>query len=94
MLLYNGQLDVIVGAPLTERFLQVLEWSGKSEYLKAEKKIWKIGTDVAGYVRAVKNFYQVSSYIGCNLTWYDAELISPDSDAMQMIHLSRVPLEG
>ena len=58
--MYNGQLDVIVGAPLTERFLQVLEWSGKSKYLKAEKKVWKIGTDVAGYVRAVDNFYQVS----------------------------------
>ena len=57
--MYNGQLDVIVGVPLTERFLQVLEWSGKSRYLKAEKKVWKIGTDVAGYVRAVDSFYQV-----------------------------------
>jgi hypothetical protein len=52
-------LDIIVGAPLTERFLQVLEWSGKSQYLKAEKKVWKIDTDVAGYVRTVNNFHQV-----------------------------------
>lgn len=58
-MLFNGQFDIIVGAPLTERFLQVLEWSGKSKYLKAEKKVWKVGTDVAGYVRAVDDFYQV-----------------------------------
>lgn len=60
VLLYNGQLDLIVGAPLTERFLQVLKWSGQSEYLKAEKKVWKIGEDLAGYIRGVNNFYQVN----------------------------------
>lgn len=59
VLLYNGQLDIIVGAPLTERYLQVLEWSHKSDYLKAEKQVWKLGADVAGYVRKVNNFYQV-----------------------------------
>ncbi len=62
VLLYNGQLDLIVGAPLTERFLQVLQWSGQSDFLKAERKLWRIGEDVAGYVRAVNNFYQVSTY--------------------------------
>ena len=60
VLLYNGQLDLIVGGPLTESFLQVLKWSGQSEYLKADKKVWKIDDDVAGYVRAVNSFYQVS----------------------------------
>ena len=59
VLLYNGQLDLIVGGPLTESFLQVLEWSGKNEYLKTDRKVWKIGEDLAGYVRSVKNFYQV-----------------------------------
>ena len=59
VLLYNGQLDLIVGGPLTEKFLQVLEWSGKAAYLKADRKVWRVGDDVAGYVRAVNNFYQV-----------------------------------
>ena len=59
VLIYNGQLDLIVGAPLTERFLQVLSWSGKDKYLKVDRKVWRIGEDVAGYVRAVDNFYQV-----------------------------------
>jgi vitellogenic carboxypeptidase-like protein len=61
VLIYNGQLDLIVGAPLTERFLQVLQWSGQKEYLSVQKKIWKVkGSDeVAGYIRQVSNFWQV-----------------------------------
>ncbi|XP_070566822.1 probable serine carboxypeptidase CPVL isoform X2 [Ptychodera flava] len=52
---YNGQLDIIVANPLTQRFLAKLEWKRAAEYRKAERTIWKInnGTDVAGYVRAV-----------------------------------------
>ena len=57
-LLYNGQLDVIVGAPLTERYLAVLPWSGLQQYLKAERMVWRIGDDVAGYVRQVESFMQ------------------------------------
>ncbi len=48
---------------MTERFLQVLEWSGQSKYLKANKTVWKIGDDLAGYIRAVNNFYQVCSVL-------------------------------
>ena len=59
MLLYNGQLDFIVGGPLTERFLQVLKWSGQEDYLKADRTIWRIGDKVAGYVRQVGKFMQV-----------------------------------
>lgn len=60
-LLYNGQLDVIVGAPLTERYLTVLPWSGLQQYLKAERMVWRIGDDVGGYVRQVDSFMQVSA---------------------------------
>ena len=66
-MLYNGQLDLIVGAPLTERFLQVLKWSGTSTYLQANRKVWKIGDDLAGYVRAAGNFYQVKGDQFCSL---------------------------
>lgn len=61
VLIYNGQLDIIVGGPLTERYLQVLEWSGQKEYLAAQKKIWKIAgsNEVAGYIRQVNDFWQV-----------------------------------
>ena len=60
VLLYNGQLDLIVGGPLTERFLQVLEWTGQKEYKQVERTIWRIGEEVAGYVRQVGKFMQVS----------------------------------
>ena len=59
VLLYNGQLDLIVGGPLTERFLQVLKWSGQGDYLKVDRTIWRIGDEVAGYVRQVGKFMQV-----------------------------------
>ena len=62
VLLYNGQFDLIVGGPLTERFLQVLKWSGQKDYLQVERTIWRIGDDVAGYVRQVGKFMQVSLY--------------------------------
>ena len=59
VLLYNGQLDFIVGVSLTEQFLQQLKWSGQKDYLQADRKIWRIGDDVAGYVRQVGKFMQV-----------------------------------
>jgi vitellogenic carboxypeptidase-like protein len=62
VLLYNGQLDVIVAGPLTEAYLQKLSWSGQQEYLVVNKTIWKVNptdTEVAGYARTVKNFVQL-----------------------------------
>lgn len=60
--MYSGQLDVIVAAPLTERFLQTVPWSRLEEYKKAERSVWKIrstDTEVAGYVRVAGEFAQV-----------------------------------
>ncbi|KAL5006260.1 hypothetical protein ScPMuIL_015066 [Solemya velum] len=61
-LLYSGQLDIIVAAPLTEAFLMTVQWSGQGKYKQAPKLIWKVNetdTEVAGYVRQVNSFYQV-----------------------------------
>ena len=62
-MLYSGQLDVIVAHPLTEAMLQTLDWVYKQEYLRADRAVWKVhptDTEVAGYVRRVHDFYQVS----------------------------------
>ncbi|XP_045683966.1 probable serine carboxypeptidase CPVL isoform X2 [Phyllostomus hastatus] len=62
VLLYNGQLDVLLPASLTERFLMVMNWKGSQEYRRVERKIWKIlksDQEVAGYVRQVGNFHQL-----------------------------------
>ena len=68
MLIYSGQLDVIVAAPLTERFLPTVNWTGAEEYKRAPRFHWKIqptDTEVAGYVRQVGEFYQVG---GCEVS--------------------------
>jgi vitellogenic carboxypeptidase-like protein len=60
--IYSGQLDVIIGAPLTERFLNVLPWSGLKEYQNVDRTIWMDNTQtdpVSGYVRSVKNMKQI-----------------------------------
>ncbi|XP_065839981.1 probable serine carboxypeptidase CPVL [Oscarella lobularis] len=52
-LLYNGQLDIIVAAPLTTRFLGHLEWNGRNAFDVAPRSVWHSGNDVAGYAKTV-----------------------------------------
>lgn len=62
IVVYSGQLDIIIGAPLTEAFLSKLPWSGLEEYQNAERSIWMLPDmedPVAGYVRSVGKFTQV-----------------------------------
>lgn len=42
VMLYNGQLDIIVAPVVTEAFLAKLNWTGVNSYLKAPKRIWKV----------------------------------------------------
>lgn len=78
MLLYNGQLDIIVAAALTERSLLAMDWKGSQEYRKAKRKVWKIfksDSEVAGYVRQVGDFTQVGKRFGaCGLWGWDLRL--------------------
>uniref|UniRef100_A0A3P8NJK7 Probable serine carboxypeptidase CPVL n=1 Tax=Astatotilapia calliptera TaxID=8154 RepID=A0A3P8NJK7_ASTCA len=74
VLMYSGQLDVIVAAPLTERFLPTVNWTGAAEYKKAPRFHWKVqptDTEVAGYVRQVGEFYQVIIRGGGHILPYD-----------------------
>ncbi|CAH7149667.1 Cpvl [Phodopus roborovskii] len=66
VLLYNGQLDIIVAAVLTERSLMTMDWKGSQEYENTQRKVWKIfksDNDVAGYVRQVNKFHQVCKHV-------------------------------
>jgi vitellogenic carboxypeptidase-like protein len=60
VLAYNGQLDVICGAPLTERYLMQLPWRGLSAYQAAGRTAW-FGADgtVSGYARRALNLTQI-----------------------------------
>ncbi|XP_008585951.1 PREDICTED: probable serine carboxypeptidase CPVL, partial [Galeopterus variegatus] len=74
VLIYNGQLDIIVAAPLTEHSLMAMDWKGSQEYRKAKRKVWKIfksDDEVAGYVRQVGNFHQVIVRGGGHILPYD-----------------------
>ena len=54
ILLYSGQLDVIIGSALTESFLPFVNWPGKDLFTDAKKTIWKVAEadkEVAGYVK-------------------------------------------
>ena len=55
VLIYNGQLDIIVAYPLTENYLQNLKWSGAQKYKTATRKIWKVGNEIAGYTKTIDN---------------------------------------
>eukprot|EP00105_Crassostrea_gigas_P027928 XP_011449426.1 PREDICTED: probable serine carboxypeptidase CPVL isoform X1 [Crassostrea gigas] len=62
VMFYNGQLDIIIPVPMTEFFLLSIDWSGKDLYRTTDRVIWRVNPsdkEVAGYVRVVKNFYQV-----------------------------------
>mmetsp|Transcript_5942 Transcript_5942/g.13516 ORF Transcript_5942/g.13516 Transcript_5942/m.13516 type:complete len:481 (-) Transcript_5942:58-1500(-) len=62
VLVYSGQLDVIIGAALTEAFLPKVQWSGQQAYIDADRAVWRVqdtDAEVAGYVRQVKQFTQV-----------------------------------
>lgn len=59
VLIYNGQLDIIVAYPLTLGFLQALEWSGAADYKTAPRVQWHVGKDIAGYAKSVGNFTEL-----------------------------------
>lgn len=59
ILIYNGQLDIIVGYPLTVNYLQHLNFAGVEEYRNAGRHIWRVGDEVAGYVKCGGNLSEV-----------------------------------
>lgn len=54
VLIYNGQLDIIVPYPLTEAFIESLNWSGASDYKNAPRQIWYVGEELAGYAKVAR----------------------------------------
>ncbi|XP_063977154.1 venom serine carboxypeptidase-like [Diachasmimorpha longicaudata] len=59
VLIYNGQLDIIVAYPLTENYLRNLKWVGAEAYKKAVRKTWMVDGEIAGYVKTVGNLSEV-----------------------------------
>ncbi|CAF1384769.1 unnamed protein product [Adineta ricciae] len=58
VLIYNGQLDVIIAVPLTMEWIGQLVWSGTDELRQAPRKVWKVADsdpEIAGYVKTANN---------------------------------------
>jgi vitellogenic carboxypeptidase-like protein len=49
ILIYNGQLDLIVPPPSVNNFLRVLSWEGAEAFQRSKKMIWRVNGEVAGY---------------------------------------------
>lgn len=59
VLIYNGQLDIIVAYPLTENYVQKLKWPSAEKYKEAPRKQWYVGKELAGYTKTVDNLTEV-----------------------------------
>lgn len=59
ILVYNGQLDIIVAYPLTENYLKNLDFNGADDYKTAKRHIWQVDNDIAGYVKQAGNLAEI-----------------------------------
>ncbi|GFX54293.1 probable serine carboxypeptidase CPVL [Trichonephila clavipes] len=57
VLIYNGQLDLNQPPPLMVDFLHSIEWNLSDELRNADKKIWRLRDEIAGYVHNVGDFF-------------------------------------
>ncbi|CAH1107289.1 unnamed protein product [Psylliodes chrysocephalus] len=59
ILIFNGQLDIMVAYPMTVDYLQNLDFVSAEEYKNAERRKWRYGSDVAGYIKSAGNLTEV-----------------------------------
>jgi len=59
VLIYNGQLDVIIGHSLTQAFVDSLRWPGRRDFDRAPRTQWHVGPDLAGYSKTAGSFTQL-----------------------------------
>ncbi|KAF5751845.1 serine carboxypeptidase S10 family protein [Tripterygium wilfordii] len=51
VLLYQGLFDLRDGVVSTEAWVKTLTWEGIGSFLKAEREVWKVNGELAGYVQ-------------------------------------------
>lgn len=59
VLMYQGQRDLRDGVVQVEAWVKTMKWEGIVEFLKAEREIWKVNGEVAGYVQKWKSLTNV-----------------------------------
>ncbi|KAG0487751.1 hypothetical protein HPP92_009846 [Vanilla planifolia] len=59
VLLYQGIFDLRDGVSSTEAWVKDMEWEGIGRFLEAERRVWRLEGEVAGYVQSWGNLTQV-----------------------------------
>ncbi|GBP23882.1 Venom serine carboxypeptidase [Eumeta japonica] len=59
VVVYNGQLDIIVAYPLTVNYLKNLNFTGAEKYKTAKRYIWKVDGEIAGYVKQADKLIEI-----------------------------------
>lgn len=59
MLIYNGQLDIICAYPMMVNYLKNLPFNGAAEYRTADRYIFYVDGEIAGYFKLVNNLLEV-----------------------------------
>ncbi|KAJ4709761.1 Carboxypeptidase [Melia azedarach] len=59
VLLYQGHFDLRDGVVSTEAWVKTMKWEGIENFLMAERKVWKVKDDLAGYVQKWENLSNV-----------------------------------
>ncbi|KAF2900184.1 hypothetical protein ILUMI_06002 [Ignelater luminosus] len=59
VLIYTGQLDILVAYPMTVNFLRHLQFKGADEYASAIRRKWYVDNELAGYTKQVGTLTEV-----------------------------------
>ncbi|CAH0402936.1 unnamed protein product [Chilo suppressalis] len=59
VVIYNGQLDIIVAYPLTVNYLRNLNFNGSADYKTAKRYQWKVDGELAGYVKQAGKLVEI-----------------------------------
>lgn len=59
VLLYQGQCDLRDGVVSTEAWVKKLKWERIGEFLEAERKVWRVSEELAGFVQKLGSLTHV-----------------------------------
>ncbi|CAH9140457.1 unnamed protein product [Cuscuta epithymum] len=76
VLLYQGQCDLQDGVVSTEAWIETMRWKGLGEFLAAERNVWMVNEELAGYVQSNGNLTHVVVLAAGHLVPVDQSLHS------------------
>ncbi|KPJ20363.1 Venom serine carboxypeptidase [Papilio machaon] len=59
VVIYNGQLDIMVSYPSTVNYLRHLNFTGSEDYKTAKRYQWKVDGELAGYVKQAGKLVEI-----------------------------------